>query len=143
MKSKLWGSPGQVVLLMLAGWINREQQSAIGYLREENRVLREMVPGKRLVFTDVQRRRLALKAKAVSNGTLKELCSLVTPDTLTRWFRKYAGSKYDGSERRRPGRPPKPQHIRDLVVRLAHENDGWGYTKIRDVMRLLVSWIRE
>ena len=119
---------------MLAGWINRHQQAIIIYQREEIGALREMLGGKRLRFTDQQRRRLALKAQALSRSTLEELGPLVTPDTLCRWFRRYAGAKYDGSEQRRPGRPPKPQHIRDLVVRLAKENTGWGYTKIRDVM---------
>jgi transposase InsO family protein len=134
MKSKSWCSPGQLLMLMLAGWINRHQQAVIAYQKEEIKVLREMLGGKRLRFTDEQRRRLALKARALSACTLKDLGPLVTPDTLCRWFREYAGSKYDSSEQRRPGRPPKPQHIRDLVVRLAKENTGWGYTKIRDVM---------
>ncbi len=98
------------------------------------KVLREMLGGKRLQFTDEQRRRLALKAQALSPCTLKELGPLVTPDTLCRWFRKYAGAKYDSSGQRRLGRPPKRQYIRDLVVRLTKENTGWGYTKLRDVM---------
>ena len=88
-------------------------------------------------FTDAQRRRLALKARPLSHAKLRELGSLVTPDTLTRWFRQYAGAKYDSHAKRGPGRPPKPQEIRDLVVRLAQENVGWGYTRIRDVMHLL------
>jgi transposase InsO family protein len=46
----------------------------------------------------------------------------------------HAGAKYDSSGLRRPGRPPKPQHIRDLMVRFAKENTGWGYTKLRDVV---------
>ena len=77
-----------------------------------------MLGGKRLRFTDAQRRRLALKARLLSHATLRELGSLVTPDTLTRWFRKYAGAKYDSHAKRGPGRPPKPQHIRDLSGRL-------------------------
>lgn len=96
-----------------------------------------MLGEKRLRFTDAQRRRLALKARALSHATLRDLGSLVTPDTLTRWFRKYAGAKYDSHVARGPGRPPKPEPIRDLVVRLAQENVGWGYTRIRDVMHLL------
>jgi hypothetical protein len=96
-----------------------------------------MLGEKRLRFADAQRRRLALKAQPLSHATLRELGSLVTPDTLTRRFRKYAGAKYDSHAKRGPGRPPKPQHIRNLVVRLAQENVGWGYTRIRDVMRLL------
>ena len=91
-------------MLMLAGWINRHQQAVITYQKEEIRVLREMLGGKRLRFTDEQRRRLALKAHALSSGNLKDLGPLVTPDTLCRWFRKYAGSKYDSSGKRRDGR---------------------------------------
>ena len=83
--------------------------------------------GKRLRFTDAQRGRLALKAKALSRRALAALDPLVTPDTLCRWFRKYAGAKYDSSAVRRPGRPPKPEIVRELVVRLANENAGWGY----------------
>ena len=82
---------------MFAGWINRHQQAVIVYQREEVRVLREMLGDKRLRFTDEQRRRLALKAEALSRCTLKKLGPLVTPNTLCRWFRKYAGAKYDSS----------------------------------------------
>ncbi len=122
------------MLLMFAGWINRHQQAVIAYQKEEINVLLEMLGDKRLPFTDDQRRRLALKSRALSRSVLNELGPLVTPDTLCRWFRKYAGAKYDSSGQRRPGRPPKPQYIRDLVVRLAKENTNWGYTKLRDVM---------
>jgi transposase len=134
MQFKSWCSPGQLVALMLAGWINRHQHAVIAYQKEEIKVLCEMLDGKRLRFTDGQRRRLALKAQVLSRYALKNLGPLVTPDTLCRWFRKYAGAKYDSSGQRGPGRPPKPQHIRALVVRLAKENSSWGYTKIRDVM---------
>ncbi len=78
MQSKSWCSPGQLVAVMLAGWINRHQQAAIAYQKEEIKVLREMLGGKRLRFTDEQRRRLALKAQALSRHTLKNLGPLVT-----------------------------------------------------------------
>ncbi len=125
------------ILMMFSGWIHREQEAIVAYQKEEIRALREMLGGKRLRFTDAQRRRLALKARPLPHAKLRELGTLVTPDTLTRWFRQYAGAKYDSQAKRCPGRPPKPQHIRELVVRLAQENVGWGYARIRDVMRLL------
>ena len=56
MESKPWCFPGKLLLLMLAGWINRHQQAVIAYQREEIKVLREMLGGKRLRFTDEQRR---------------------------------------------------------------------------------------
>lgn len=36
------------LLLTFAGWVNRRQQKVIGYLLEENRVLREQLGGRRL-----------------------------------------------------------------------------------------------
>ena len=53
----------EFLMLLFAGWVNRHQQDVIEYLQEENRALREQLGGKRLRFTDLQRRRLAVKAK--------------------------------------------------------------------------------
>jgi hypothetical protein len=97
--------PLQFLLMLFAGWVNRHQQDVIEYLQAENRALREQLGGKRLRFTDQQRRRLAVKAKAVGRKRLFELDTLVTPDTLLRWHRQLIARKYDGSETRRPGRP--------------------------------------
>jgi hypothetical protein len=66
MSIHLW----QFMLVTLAGWINRQQQYIIDYLREENRVLREQCGKKRLRFTDDQRRRLAAKAKVLRRAVL-------------------------------------------------------------------------
>jgi hypothetical protein len=38
MQSKSWWSPGQLVAVMLAGWINRHQQAVIAYQKEEIKV---------------------------------------------------------------------------------------------------------
>src|ERR1017187_6310650 len=54
----------------------------------------------------------------------------VTPATLRAWHRKLAGSKYDTSRRRKPGRPPTVPSIARLVVRLAKENPRWGHRRI-------------
>src|SRR5688572_7632047 len=55
-------NPFRFVVTAVAGWMNQQQQHAIDYLREENRVLREQLGGRRLRFTDDQRRRFAAKA---------------------------------------------------------------------------------
>jgi hypothetical protein len=127
-------SPWHVVLVALAGWLNREQQKAIEYLKDENRVLREQLGTKRLRFTDEQGRRLAVKGKELGIKVLRELGCIVTPDTILRWYRELIAMKYDGSEHRRPGRPNKPDELRELVVTMARENPGWGYTRIRDAL---------
>ena len=40
-------TPWRFFLVAIAGWMNRQQQEAISYLREENRILREKLGQKR------------------------------------------------------------------------------------------------
>ena len=96
----------QFLLLVLAGWVNRQQQDVIDHLREENRVLRAGLRGKRLRLSDDDRRRLAVKAQALGREVLAEIASVATPATLLRWYRCLIAAKYDGSKNRSPGRPP-------------------------------------
>ena len=133
MQPYLW----QFFVIAFAGWVNRFQQDAIEYLKEENRVLREQLGGRRLRFTDAQRRRLAAKARTLGRDGLKEIADLVTPDTLLRWYKELIAKKYDGSQRRGPGRPRVLETIRELVVRMATENSTWGYTRICGALRNL------
>lgn len=133
MQNSLW----QFLLLAVAGWVNRSQQDAIDYLKEENRVLREHLGDRRLRFTDDQRRRLAAKAKALGKDGLHGLAELVTPETLLRWYARLIAKKYDGSPRRGPGRPRVAETIRELVSRMATENSSWGYTRICGALRNL------
>ncbi len=77
--------PWMFLVVTLAGWLQRRQQEVIEYLREENRVLREQLGSRRLLFTDAQRRRLADRAKILNAQTLRDVATLVTPETLLRW----------------------------------------------------------
>jgi hypothetical protein len=52
------------LVVWMAGWVNSRQLAVIDFLREENRVLREQLGGRRLRFTDDQRRRLAVKGRS-------------------------------------------------------------------------------
>ena len=123
--------PLQLLLVTFAGWVNRRQLDVIAYLREENRVLKERLGGRRIRFTDAERSRLARKAQALGRQVLNELETLVTPDTLLRWYRKLVASKWNDSLRRGPGRPRVMETIVDLVLRMALENPSWGYTRIQ------------
>ena len=90
-----------MMLVALAGWVNEQQLAVIEYIKEENRVLREQVGRRRLRFTDDQRRRLAAKGQALGRRVLRELGTIVTPDTILRWYRRLVARKYDGSGTRR------------------------------------------
>ena len=73
--------PFRLLLISLAGWLNQQQQDVIDYLQEENRVLREQLGRKRLRFNDDQRRRLAVRAKGLGSKLLREVATIVTPET--------------------------------------------------------------
>ena len=118
------------LIVWMAGWINSRQLEVIDFLREENRVLREQLAGRRLRFTDDQRRRLAAKGKIVGRRRLQEFTGLVTPETILRWHRELVARTYDGSARRGTGRPATHEDVQQLVVRMATENPTWGYTRL-------------
>jgi len=128
--------PWQLLLLIAAGWVNRQQQQVIDYLRTENQVLKEKLGKRRILLNDDQRRRLAVKAKVLGRKLLTEVGTLVTPDTLLRWHRLLVAKKWDYSQRRQhqPGRPQLAQEIQELVVRLAQENPSWGYDRIQGAL---------
>ena len=60
----------QFLILMVAGWVNRQQQAVIEYLQEESRISLEQLGGKPKRLTDIQRIRLARKAKVVGRRRL-------------------------------------------------------------------------
>ena len=124
----------ELLLVTLAGWVNRNQQDVITYIQEENRILKSKLKGKRIRFTDDERRRLAVKGKALGRKVLREIGSIVTPDTILRWHKRLIAQKWDYSERRGSGRPRVKDEIAQVTVRLAKENPGWGYTTILGVL---------
>ena len=86
------------------------------------------------MLTGRERRRLAARAKAIGRKGLFEISTLVTPDTLLRWYRKLIANKYDGSKGRTVGRPRTAGEIEQLIVQMARSNPTWGYTRIRGAL---------
>ena len=127
--------PWQLFCRILAGWINRQQQDVIEYLRTENQVLKEKLGKGRILLNDDQRRRLAVKGKVLGRKRLEEVGTLFTPNTILRWHRMLVAQKWNYSQRRKSaGRPPVAQEIVDIVLRLARENPTWGYDRIQGAL---------
>ena len=129
--------PWQLCLIILASWINREQQNVIEHLMTENRVLKEKLGNGRILLNDEQRRRLAVKGKILGRRLLREFGTLFTPDTILRWHRQLVANKWDYNDRRkiRVGRPRVRKVIVDLVLKFAQENSTWGYDRIQGARR--------
>ena len=96
-------------------------------LRHENAVLRRHAG--RVRYQPPDRAWLAALARLIPRRRWTAVFP-VTPATLLAWHRKLAGSKYDTSRLRKPGRPPTVRSIARLAVRLAQENPLWGYRRI-------------
>jgi putative transposase len=124
-----------VLIAMVAGWLQRHQQQVITYLLEENRLLKAQLGGRRLRLTDTERRRLATLAHPLGRQRLTAVATLVTPDTLLRWYRRLIAQKSDGNRHRRPlGRPRVTEEIEQLVVQMVEENTTWGYRRIQGAL---------
>ena len=129
-------SPFRLLLVTLAGWVNRHQQLVVEYLVEENRVLKEQLKGRRVRFTDDQRRRLAVKGRRLGRRVLRQVATIVTPDTILRWHRRLIARKWTFASKG-PGRPGVMKEIASLILRMATENPRWGYRRIQGPLKNL------
>ena len=121
------------LLAALVGWLDQRQAEAMAYLIEENRILRGQMRG-RIRLTDEERRRLAAHGHRVGRRRLRDIATIVTPDTILRWHRHLIARKWTYATRR-GGRPDVLVEIRRLVVRMAEENPTWGYTRIGGALK--------
>jgi putative transposase len=118
-----------LIVVRVSGWLvllGRSQASKdaeILVLRHEVMVLRRQIPRPRLDWAD--RAVLAALARRLPAGLRSG--RLVTPGTLLTWHRRLLTRKWTYPSR--PGRPPAAPEIRDLVLRLAADNPGWGYRR--------------
>lgn len=127
--------PGQLVLLLFAGYVNDQQLKVIEYLQAETRLLKQQLGGRRIRFSNDERRLLTVKGKALGRKLLAEIATIVAPNTILRWYRKLVATRWDYSEgRNRVGKPPKAEEIEKLVAQLAGANPSWGYQHLQGAM---------
>src|SRR5712691_8775281 len=123
-----------MLLLVVTGRLERCEREALAYLIEENRLLRRRLGGRRLRFTDDDRRRLAVRAYRLGRHALREIATIVTPDTLLRWHRQLVARKWTYATHGVSRRGVLAE-IRRLVVQMANENATWGYTRIQGALK--------
>jgi transposase len=74
---------------------------------------------------------LVLLAGTLPAERLAAMRLMVTPGTILRWHRDIVRRRWARASRRGPsGRPAVRRKIRSVVLRLARENESWGYRRI-------------
>jgi len=118
------------ILAYITGTVDQELLLRNEYLVAENRILKAQLQG-RLRLSDTDRARLGEIGYRLGRKALEEVATAALPDTILAWYRRLVARKFDRSRgRRRAGRPPIDQKVKELIVRMAEENRSWGYDRI-------------
>jgi transposase len=115
-----------LVGVLARGDLSKEVELLV--LRHENAVLRRQVPGPRYEPAD------RIWFAALSRLVPRHLWSMVfpvTPATILRWHRRLVARRWNYTDRRRPGRPPTSVAVKQLILRMARDNPGWGHRRIQ------------
>jgi len=121
----------QEFLFLLGHLVHSQLIRQIEYLKVENQILRKKVKG-RISVNPNEKRRL-LKYGLALGGDIRNFISIVSYSSFRRWVR---GQEPIGKQSSKRGRPKTNKEIRDLVLRLARENN-WGYTRILGELKKL------
>jgi len=100
-------------------------------LRQEVAVMRRANPRPQIGWTD----RAVLAALFRLLPKALRAHRIVTPATLLRWHRRLLAAKW--RQPKPPGRPPIPDHLVALTLRLATENPTWGVVRVQGELRRL------
>jgi putative transposase len=109
---------------------DRSKELELLLLRHELSILRRQA--RRPRFTENERLMLAAPSQVIPRRSWRAF--FVTPETLLRWHRRIVARRWT-YPRRPSGRPPIDQEARELILRLARENDHWGYVRIVGELR--------
>jgi transposase len=118
----------------LLGLSRREswwKDAEILMLRHQLAVAERERPRARARLTWLDRAWLAVLAGTLPIERLTAMRLVVTPGTILRWHRDIVRRRWARWSRRgRSGRPAAHRKVRSQVLRLARENESWGYRRI-------------
>jgi transposase len=118
-------------LLVLSRRESWWKDAEILMLRHQLAVAQRERPQAQSRLTWPDRAWLALLAGTLPIGRLAAMRLIVTPGTILRWHREILRRRWARLSRRgRSGWPSVRRDVRSVVLRLARENESWGYRRI-------------
>lgn len=125
-------------MLRLLPMSDRAKDAEILALRHQLAVLERHMHGQKIRFASADRAFLAALLHPLPRPVLHRVRLLVRPETVLRWHRDLIARHHARISRpRRPGRPRTVRSIHALVLRLARENNSWGYRRIHGELLVL------
>jgi hypothetical protein len=125
------GVTNALMLLRLLPMSDSAKDAEVLALRHQITVLERHLHGEKIRFAPTDRAFLAALLHKLPRDVLRRIRLLVRPETVLRWHRDLITRRHAAISRpRSAGRPPTVRSIRTLVLRLARENNGWGYRRI-------------
>jgi len=115
-------------LLFEAGAARRDAR--IRFLKAQVQILRRKLGGNRVIPSPDDRARLLAIGRELDHD-VADVIGIVTPRTYCRWVTELR----QGRRPKRVGRPKIVRDMRELVIRLARENTGWGCRRIVGELR--------
>ncbi len=117
-----WFMP--LLVLLRERWSAR-RDAQVRFLKLQVEMLQSRLPGNRVIPNPVERKRL-MKIGAELRHAVKDTLGIVSIKTYRRWLREERGGRQPG----KVGRPQITRSLRELILRLARENGGWGVRRI-------------
>jgi len=113
-----------LLVLLRERWSAR-RDAQIRFLKLQLEMVQSRLPGNRVIPDPVERKRL-MKIGAEMGHAVKDTSGIVSIKTYRRWLHEERGGRRPG----KVGRPGMTKSVRELILRLARENAGWGVRRI-------------